>query len=401
MPIERDDQTVAPERGGEGGAPVQSRRSALDQAGKLVDQAWTWVRTGTEPYPNAARSNLQQAQAILVGHEALVDPKTGKIRDTTWWEDHGYTVMALVQAGAAVAGGFWLSGLNAAASSGTLPSGVTLQGVAAGPGSTTVPAASTGSLASLGTAAPAATGAGGTAAAAGAVAPLAAAPLASSAGFAAGTSAIPATAPAYLGATAAPAAGAGVGGFLTNNWTNLVGAGLQYWQQQQQANAYGDANQAQQDALQRAIEYQREQDAYTRSWNEQLRQDALEQQGYSRSQDAARGQRLAPYETIGLTGLQNLYGNVGRPVPPSLTAAQSAAWAAPPAQAPAFPTSDHTITMPSGSNLAALGRLQPSSSGAAASAGGTVLMQAPDGSTRQAPAGMVAQLEAQGARRIG
>lgn len=82
-----------------------------------------------DPAKNVARARqavasgdphqIYEAARGLVGSGYTIDPETGQVRETTWWEEHGDTTMFLATAAGSLFGAYYLASLGAGGSAST------------------------------------------------------------------------------------------------------------------------------------------------------------------------------------------------------------------------------------------------------------------------------------------
>lgn len=346
-------------------------------------------------------------QSENVPASSIFDPFTGQFRQKNWNERNS-NWSALLYSGAAVGAGLGAgaavgalgggAAAGGAATGSSLPAGVTLEGLAVGPGATTIPAG--GSLASL----------GGGAAATSTLGPTSAASMAATT---AGT-----TAPASLAAPTAAGGFMSTAGKVINGLTGgnpygaLLNAGLGYLQERQSANAIQTAADQQLTASREALAEQRRQ-------YDLGRQDYLGNQAYTRQQISG----LAPYQQIGSGALANLGRLTGQTLPANFGQAPPVA-SLPPPQATAPQGPPGSVASPNGYTISGLANPQlyqgyqggsgpvaptPGSGGQFAAspqapqpqgASSYVTMRAPTGETQQVPANQASHYEQLGAQRV-
>ncbi len=423
-------------------APV-SRTALLspDQAKALAEQLLQQAAAAMQRGDRETARSLGHEATVTLSNDPrqLIDPETGKVRDKSWWERNGSTVMDLIALGALVGGGFWLSGLNAAVVSGVdvtgnitgiglgetgATTGLGAGAMAALPGAVAAPTA--GTLAGVGGAAAAApeavggataaapaaisggatvggvgageTGAvagldaGGTAALPGAVAAPSAA---GGADLIAGGSAVAGNTPE---STAALVSGTGTGS--AGLWGRVIDAGLGVTGSVIAARGVNNAVQAQTDAANRALDLQRDIFNTTRG-------DYLENRGYTRQQISG----LTPYQNLGASTLATLGSMTGHPQQPVTPASNPPPMGVPSSTlasvgAPSASGLPNTTGATTLSNLPAGTPTRTFDNGVSVvsnlpyGVNGLVTMQAPDGSTKQIPPDQVQAYLQRGAQVI-
>jgi hypothetical protein len=283
-----------------------------------------------------AKAATDPAERARYFHDAIAglppdsryDPETGQIRDKTWWERHGETVINLAAGfGGVVAAGLILGPANAATLQAATSS---TPGLAPGLIDTALPTTApasaavggSGTLASLSTRG--GPNAEGDPAFASSNAPAAPSPEpAAVSGVPGGTTSLPGSTAApsvgpdlVAGGSAVPGQVAGVtapaastiGSVLSNPLIGgLITAGLQFAQSKANADAAKTASQQEIDAANKALDLQNQQFNLSRG-------DYLSRQAYTQQQIGG----LAPYQDIGTGALANLRSLTGQPSRPGL-----------------------------------------------------------------------------------